>query len=425
MFTPADSSRLSSWTTSRIIAATLVVLSVAVSFWALYQLRFVVLILFTAFIIGTALNPLSNRLQRWGLPPILSVVLIYAALSAILIGFALLITPLIFDQVSAIIDTIPSYYRHFRAMLVQSPNLLLQQFSWRLPPELSMTTMPVTAETSENMSSITHSMASVALLFKSLFITIATLMLSLYWTLEGKRVIRSLLLLISSHQRENTRELVNEMHCKVGAYVRGQAILCVVIGLMALVAYVVLGVPYALVLALFAGLMEAVPYLGPILGALPAILIAASADPAKAIWVIVATIIIQQIENAFLVPRIMSKSVGVNPFIALLAIFTFGSLLGVLGVLLAIPIAAILQLLLDHFLLEPSTLEQQFDGRRDGLSRLRYRIRDLIRDVQKQVRQAELIPSAENEQLVEEDIEAIAADLDSILVQGKAVEVRL
>ena len=100
----------------------------------------------------------------------------------------------------------------------------------------------------------------------------------------------------------------------------GQGILCLTIGLMALVAYLLIGLPNVLVLALIAGVMEAVPMVGPLIGAVPAALVALSIAPSKLMWVIIATLIFQQLENYLLVPRVMNKAVGVNPFVSLLAI---------------------------------------------------------------------------------------------------------
>ena len=129
---------------------------------------------------------------------------------------------------------------------------------------------------------------------------------------------------------------------------------------MALVAYLLIGLPNALVLALVAGVLEAVPLLGPLLGAIPAAVIALSIAPSKLIWVVVATVVIQQLENAVLVPRVMRKAVGVNPFVSLLAMFALSSLFGIAGALMAIPIAAMVQLLLDRFVFGPTATSPRF-----------------------------------------------------------------
>jgi predicted PurR-regulated permease PerM len=214
----------------------------------------------------------------------------------------------------------------------------------------------------------------------------AILLLAFHWTLDGPRTIQSLLLLVPKPQRESISELISAMETKVGFYIAGQGVLCLVIGILALVAYLLIGLPNALVLALVAGVMEAVPMVGPLLGAIPAAVIALSIAPSKLVWVIVATLVIQQVENSVLVPRVMRKAVGVNPFVSLLAIFAFSSLFGIAGALMAIPIAAILQLLLDRFVFHPGTMEPEVSPGRDYASRLRYEAQDLAQDLRKQAR---------------------------------------
>jgi predicted PurR-regulated permease PerM len=252
-----------------------------------------------------------------------------------------------------------------------------------------------------------------------IFKTLAILLLAFHWTLEGPRTIHLLLLLAPKGQREGINELISAGETKVGSYMAGQGILCLTIGIMELVAYLIIGLPNALVLALVAGVLEAVPMVGPILGALPAAVIALSIAPTKLIWVIVATLIVQQVENIILIPRVMNKSVGVNPFVALLAIFAFSSLFGIPGALMAIPIAAILQLLLDRFVFHPAAIETEASTGRDFASRLRYEAQALAQDLRKQARikKGGSAHSVRQVDQVMDEIEAITTDLDALLAQ--------
>jgi hypothetical protein len=137
------------------------------------------------------------------------------------------------------------------------------------------------------------------------------------------------------------------------------------------------------------------------------------------VWVIVATLVIQQMENIVLVPRVMRKAVGVNPFVSLLALFAFSSLFGIAGALMAIPIAAIIQLLLDRFVFHPGTMEAEVSAGRDYASRLRYEAQDLAQDLRKQAR-LEIEGSDQwikHTDRVMDEIEAITTDLDSLLAQ--------
>jgi len=179
--------------------------------------------------------------------------------------------------------------------------------------------------------------------------------------------------------------------------------------------------PNALVLALIAGVLEAVPLVGPLLGAIPAGAIALTLSPIKLVWLIVATIIIQQLENIILVPRVMRKAVGVNPFVSLLAIFSFSSLFGIAGALMAIPIAAIIQLLLNRFVFHPAAMEPEASSDRDLASRLRYEAQDLALDLRKQARLHKGGSDVQIKQIdhVMDEIEAITTDLDTLLAQAR------
>jgi predicted PurR-regulated permease PerM len=214
------------------------------------------------------------------------------------------------------------------------------------------------------------------------------------------------------------------METKVGAYIAGQGILILVIGSMSLAAYWLIGLPYVLVLGFVAGVMEVVPLIGPLLGAIPAVLVALSLGPDKLIWVIIATLVIQQLENSVLVPRVMRRAVGVNPFVSLLAIFAFGSLLGIAGTLMAIPLAAIIQLLLDRFIFHPDATEPEVMSGRDYASRLRYEAQALAQDLRLQARlpQAGLDQEIRQTDQVMDKIEAITTDLDKLLARRVGVE---
>jgi predicted PurR-regulated permease PerM len=406
------------WTFRRVMGATLVLAFVALSFWLLYRFYQVVFILFVAILIGTVMRPAVTWLYHRGLPRLAGVVLIYLLILAFLIGFVLLLFPLIVEQGTTIAAAVPGYYQSLRAWMVNVPNQWIIRFSEFLPAALPSLS-PVQQTGQEMLASAGQALGYVAISSKGIFMAIAILLLAVHWTLDGPRTIQSLLLLIPKGQRQSIGELISAMETKVGFYIVGQGVLCLVIGIMALVAYLLIGLPNALLLALVAGLMEAVPMVGPLLGAIPAAVIALSIAPSKLVWVIVVSIVIQQVENSLLVPRVMRKAVGVNPFVSLLAIFAFSSLLGIAGALMAIPIAAIIQILLDRFVFHPAALESDVSAGRDIASRLRYEAQDLAQDLRKQARLKKggsVLRVKQIDQVMDE-IEALTTDLDALLAQ--------
>jgi len=406
------------WTFRRVVWATLVLISVILGFWLFYRFNQVVFILFIAVVIGTVIRPAVAWLHQRGLPQIAGVILVYFLILILLIGFLLLMFPLIVEQGTTVAAAAPNYYQTLRAWMVNYPNQLLVRLSEFLPATLPSLKPHIVQQTGlEIMASAGQALVYITLAAKVIFIGIIILVLAFYWTLDGPRIIQSLLMLIPQDRRESISELILAMEAKVGSYIGGQGILCLVIGILALLAYLLIGLPNALVLALIAGVMEAIPMIGPLLGAIPAVLVALSIAPDKLIWVIVATVVIQQLENSLLVPRVMRKAVGVNPFVTLLALFAFSSLFGIAGALMAIPMAAIIQLLLDRFVFHPAAMEPEASAGRDYASRLRYETQDLAQDLRKQARLKKGGSDLKVKQIdhVMDEIEGITTDLDSLL----------
>jgi len=398
--------------------ATLVLVFIALGFWLLYRFNQVVFILFVAIVMGTVIRPVVAWLHRRGLPRIAGGILVYILLLALLIGFVLLLFPLVVEQSTTIGAAVPGYYQSLREWMVNYPNQLIVRLSEFLPATLP-SLVPVQQTGQQMLASAGQALGYVGSVAKIVFIATAILLLALHWTFDGPRTVRSLLLLIPVGRRESISELISAMETKVGFYLAGQGFLCLAIGILALVAYLLIGLPNALLLALVAGLLEAVPMIGPLLGAIPAAVIALSIAPSKLVWVIVATLVIQQVENSLLVPRVMRRAVGVNPFVSLLAIFAFSSLFGIAGALMAIPTAAIIQLLLDRFLFGPAAVEPEVSAGRDYASRLRYEAQDLAQDLRKQARLkigGSALRVKQTDQVMDE-IEAITTDLDSLLAQ--------
>jgi len=409
------------WTFRRVVWATLVLVSVILGFWLLYRFNQVVFILFIAIVIGTVIRPAVSWLQQRGLPKVAGVILVYLLLFFLLIGFMVLLFPLIIEQGTTIIAAVPGYYQNLREWMGNYSNSFIVRLSEFFPATLpSLTSHSVQQTGPEVMASAGLALGYVTVGAKIIFTTILFLVLAYYWTLDGPRIIQSFLLLVPQDQRESISGLISAMETKVSSYIAGQGILCLIIAVMALLAYLLIGLPNVLVLALIAGVMEAVPMVGPLLGAVPAALVALSIAPGKLVWVILATIVIQQLENSLLVPRVMRKAVGVNPFVTLLAIFAFSSLFGIAGALMAIPMAAILQLLLSHFIFHPATLEPDVSAGRDYASRLRYEAQDLAQDLRKQARLKKGGSDLRIKQIdqVMDEIESITTDLDALLIRA-------
>lgn len=416
-------------TIRQLITATLVVALVGLGFWLLFRFYEVVLILIAGVILSTALRPAVRRMQGYGFPSGASVLMLYAVLLLFLGVTVRFGGPLIGQQVATIGEVLQEGYTDFRRAVVESSSLLLARLGGGLPEEPALpgtdsqgaadgeeATPPLEeALTGSDPVDTGQSSSLIGQIGRSIIAVIALFLFAYYWTLESERIKRSFYLLLPARHRDTARDLVSDIEEQITNFVTGQLILIVVIGVITFVAYLLIGLPNALILAIFAGLMEAIPMVGPLIGAVPAFIIAFSISPTMAIWVVVATAIIQQLENNLIVPRVMSRTLGVRPLVTLLAIIAFSSLFGIIGALIALPLAAIIQLLLERSILS-SELEGESSGGRGRTTRLRYETQELVKDVRNVVRNREDIADASRDQ-VEDSIEAIALDLDSLLAQ--------
>ncbi len=361
----SSSEEITTWTTSQVVLATLFVVCVILIFWLLYNLRVVLLLFFVAIVIGTAIRPAVEWLHRRGISRAAGTIIIYVMIAGVLIGFLAIIFPLIADQATQISQNLPQYYLGVRDSLVNSPNRLLQNIGARIPSQLSLFIITRTANPEEVIDQVTQTFLYTNLALKGILGTLAIFLLAYYWNQESNLVIRSLLHLFPPQRKKGIREFLQLAETKLGGYIRGEGLLCLLVGFAAFIAYLLIGLPYTLVLGIFAGIMEMVPIFGPALGAIPALLVALSIAPEKAIWVVVATAAIQMLENTFLVPRIMKNSMGVNPIIVLLSLIAFTSVFGFMGALLALPLAAIVQLFVSRVVLiaaEASRQAQKKEG---------------------------------------------------------------
>ncbi len=403
-------------TAGQVITATLVVVGIALAFWLFYLFRLAFTLLFIAAFLGTAIGPLVDWLYHKGIPRAWGVLLIYIALIGLVVGLGFLLIPLLIEQSAELAVRLPVNYQNLRAQLMISPSRLVRLIAGQLPQLHALgAAIPDAAEVNP-IEQVTNLLEVTGKTFQGLFIFVAVFLLAFYWALDGERTIRGILLWLPSQSRPGIREIIAEIEERIGGFVRGQAVLCLLIGLAALAAYSLLGLPYALVLAVLAGIFEAVPVIGPMLGAIPALLIAMTVSNQAVIGVLIATAIIQGLENYILVPRIMKRAVGVNPIVAMLALVTLSSLLGLAGAFLAIPIAAIVQLFLDRFLLNRLPDTAAAIPGRDYASLLRYEYLELTQDIRKVLRNKDEDLADLNDD-IEEELEKIVNRLDNLVDQ--------
>jgi len=408
----ASESNPSRWPPRRIVAGTLVVCTVAGLCALLLLARHVLFFLFIAIVLSTALKPLVSLLSGRGVPRHLAISLVYSLLLTVLVAPAVIGLPLLVDQAQGLLRSLPESYGDFRERVGQISTTIAERLPEK-PPWVDREDEVIESA----LGAISRGLSYSGLLIRGGLIMLVVLFTSFLWCIYEEETIRALLLFLPPEKRQEAGEVIEGIQAKVGAYLRGQGVLCLAVGFMSLIAYLLIGLPHAIVLAILAGVLEAVPVFGPVLGAIAPMLVALSVDPAQVVWVVVAAVVIQQAENYLLVPRIMDRSVGVNAVVTLLAIAAFSALEGLAGAVLAIPMAAIIQLLLDRYVLAPEVLEPARPGSRDAISQLRFQAQGLVQEIRLQMREKD-DPTSSRADRVEETVELIAHQLDEALARA-------
>jgi predicted PurR-regulated permease PerM len=408
------SSDVSADQSRRVIAATVVVAAVITAFAAVYVVGNVVFLLFVGIVLATALKPIIEAIQRCGIRQPVAVAAVYACLALLLIGLTIVGAPPLVSRSREIAGEIPQVITAMHHWLENAGNALWAKVARRLAGELSLDGAPLAPE--QSLATVSQTANYLAVVARGLLTSSVVVLLAFYWSLQGDRTVRWLLLLLPVAKRDKVRETIDEIEGKVGAYIRGQGLVCLAMAAMAATIYGLLGIRYGLELGLIAGLFEVMPVLGPVLGAIPPLIIVAFTDPAKTLWVLLAAVLMQQVEGYLIVPRIMDKSVGVHPMVTLLGIAAFGSLFGIPGAILAIPLAAMVQVLLNRYVLLPAASQPDQPSGRGALSVLQYDAQKLLCDIRLRDKAESSEP---NMVRLAEDIESIARDLDERLKEAE------
>ena len=290
--------------------------------WIIYLIRDLLIILFVAAIFVSALSPLVNFFIRLRLPKVLSIAVTYIILIAVVAGLIISIVPPLIEQSGKLI--------------VNSPALVAQFFN--------ITNIDKSIFSSE-LTSISKNLFSVTLsVFDNLLAIVFLLVLTFYMLLEKNNLENRFAAVFGSREQRVRRSIV-KIEEKLGAWLQGQVILSLLIALLSYIGLTILNIPYALPLAIIAGILEVVPVIGPIISAIPAIFLALTISPILSIVVAVMYLVIQQMENHLIVPQVMKRAVGLDPLIVILAIAIGSRLLGIAGALLAVPMAVVIQII--------------------------------------------------------------------------------
>lgn len=321
-------------------AAIFRVIAVILGLWFLYLVRDIVLLFFLTIIIVMTLAPVVNSWQKY-LPRSLAVGLIFVMIVAA-IGLILgVVIPPLTSQLTDLAVSLPEY-----AVLAQSK---LQNYNLASLQSFELAQKAISS-LSGQFSRLGSGVVSTTLgVFSGIFTAFTVLVLSAYLLFEEEGLRKFWFALLPIDRKEPTIKLFDKVGLRLGAWLRGQLLLMLTIGITGYFLALGLNLPYALALGLWTGLTEILPFVGPILGGVPIVLLALLDSPIKGLIALIALIIIQQLESNLIVPRVMQKAVGLSPVVVILALMIGGKLYGIIGTILAVPLAATLSVLVSEW----------------------------------------------------------------------------
>lgn len=323
------------------IAFTVIVL------WAAYQVRHVLLLLYISGLLAIGFSPIVRLIERQEVLPIgtrrfprwLAILLLYLAIVGPVIGMGFVILPPLVEQARQLGAALPGMFERAQAFLV-SQGLLDHPLSVREAVQRA----PVAGSTDAVGTVFGTVIGFVGGVFGFLTILIVTF----YLLVEADELRHLLLRLFPAERRARVAAASDHITVKVSAWLGGQLLLGTIIGVTTWIGLWAMGIPFYYVLALIAGIGELVPVVGPILAALPALAVASTVSWNKVLFVGIFFVIQQQVENHLLVPKIMERQVGVSAVTVIIALLLGGNLLGIVGALLAVPTAAIVQVVFNE-----------------------------------------------------------------------------
>lgn len=311
--------------------------------WTLYTVRSTLIIVYISALMAMGISPLVGMIERQRVIPIggrlprwLAILIIYATVIGAVVGIFLLVWPPLVNQAEELWRVLPEKIEQAQAALVRI-GIIRRPFTIS---EIVQQAPPGGGATAFNTI-----FGAVRNVVGGVFGLISVLLLTFYMLVESRDIRSFFVRLFPPRQRSRVGSISATVTQKVSAWLGGQLILSMIIGLTSWIGLWVMGVPYYYVLALISAIGEMIPMVGPILSAIPAILVAATVSPGLAIGVAIFFILQQQLENTVLVPKIMGRQVGLSAVNVIIALGIGSQLLGVVGAILSVPTAAIVQVL--------------------------------------------------------------------------------
>lgn len=315
---------------------------------ALWRLRAILPPFLLAAVLSYLLNPLVNLLAQRGFSRLSALIFIYLAVIVLgTVGVGLLV-PVVIGELNRLAEFLPGYFAQLQAMATEFQERYSQ---FQLPGAVRQSLDDAIVAVQGRLIGLIASAAQGALgIFTALFSLLLAPVLSFYLLKDLDQLRCGLRRILPRGDRPGALDLLGEIDAAISGFVRGQLIVAALVGLMVTAALTLLRVRFAVILGIFAGVTDIIPYFGPLIGAIPAVAVAAAGAPLEALKVLAAIFVIQQVESQLLSPRIVGSHVGLHPLAVIFALLAGFELFGLVGMIAAVPAAAVARVLAGRWL---------------------------------------------------------------------------
>jgi predicted PurR-regulated permease PerM len=324
------------------------VFALVLASYLVYQIAVVVLVLLLTLLFSVIISGPVDYLEHRGVGRGKGTLAVFGGLVLILGTVGRALVPAIEDQAIELTETFPVLLENAQDLVVRLQSALGLEISFGLDPQnvLDSARNFLSGGTLATVANVGVGVASV------LSYTVVIVIATVYAVATPAPLINGFVSLFPAGQRQRVREILREVYETVQKWFLGQLVSMAIIGLLFTVAMFVIGIPFALLLGIFSGLISFVPYVGPLISVILPVLLALTGNPIDALWVILAYLGIQAIEGNLVQPMVMSRAVNLHPVTLVFALLTMGTLFGFVGVLLAVPLVAVLNVLLRELWIE-------------------------------------------------------------------------
>lgn len=291
-------------------------------------------------------DPVVKFLEKRGIPRLVGFLLAFIVLVVLIVLVIMNIVPQLVDQLIDLTQAMPSYVEEINQWLTELSKMEeLQGINFQ--DELMKANITISNVLNFALVNVTNSISKIFSVFIQFFVLLFTVpFILLFMFKDGHKLLDAMSNFFPKNIRGELRQTVREMNETLSAYISSTVLDALIIGVLSFAAMTIFKQPYALLLAVFCGVTNIIPYVGPFIGAVPAVVVGVFISPMQAVYMAISILVIQQLDGNLIKPLLMSKSLNIHPVTILLLLIGSGSFAGIIGMLICIPVYAVIRTLI-------------------------------------------------------------------------------